>query len=317
MKNILLITHEADMDGLTPFVLAKIIYEDVDVIWAKPEDMDIIIKDIIDNKTYKEYKKIIITDLGLKDICYDLINNSSLKNMIMHFDHHQTNNTATWSTVKIKDGDYSYSAASIFYDYLKDEYPNNEILNKNSLKEYIEAVRLYDNFEHIKYNNALGMQLTNIFANTIREDLITSLLDRFINKNDEHFTLTNEEKEIVDRCEKDLKEYLEYCDKNMIQMDFLEYHIGLSISTKYRSTVGNYLAEKYKDEIDFILIANPERESFSFRAIKDINVGEIASRLGGGGHAKAAGFPMNDYTLSLTSPYFTREILEKEKNKKN
>ena len=126
-----------------------------------------------------------------------------------------------------------------------------------------------------------------------------------------------EEIKITDKCDKELKEYLDYCDKNLIKMNFLDYYIGLSISTKYRSSVGNFLGEKYKDELDFILIANYERESFSLRAVNDIDVSKIAHDLGGGGHEKAAGFPMNDYTLSLTSPYFNKEILNNLKNKIN
>ena len=40
----------------------------------------------------------------------------------------------------------------------------------------------------------------------------------------------------------------------------------------------------------------------------------VDGTLGGGGHDKAAGFPMNDETLKLTSPYFDRNILNKLKN---
>ncbi len=314
---ILLISHEADMDGLAPSILAKIVYEEVDLIFTSPDDITSVIKEIIDTKKYKDYDKVIITDLGLKDEAYDLINNSTLKNMIMHFDHHETKNTAPWSIVKIKDGEYSYSAASIFYDYLLETYKDNKILKKNSLKEFIDAVRLYDNFEHVKFNNPLGLKLTNIFVNTERYYLINSLLDRFVNKDDKHFTLTKEEEDICDRCEKELNDYLEYCDKNLIRIKFLDYNVGFSISTKYRSSVGNYLANKYKDELDFILIADYNRESFSLRGVTNVNLGEVSSRLGGGGHEHAAGFPMNDDTLRLTKPYFTREIMEKLKKSEN
>ena len=78
MDKILLISHEADMDGLAPFILAKIVFKNVDVIWARPDDMDKILEDIIYNKTYKKYTKIIITDLGLKDNYNELIKKISL-----------------------------------------------------------------------------------------------------------------------------------------------------------------------------------------------------------------------------------------------
>ena len=148
----------------------------------------------------------------------------------------------------------------------------------------------------------------------VRLKEVISILNGIKNKNKGVIFVSKVNKIICDRCDKELEEYLDYCDKNLIRIKFLDYNVGLSISNKYRSSVGNLLSEKYKDELDFILIADYERESFSIRTVNDINVGNIAATLGGGGHDKAAGFPMNDETLKLTSPYFDKNILNKLKN---
>lgn len=76
------------------------------------------------------------------------------------------------------------------------------------------------------------------------------------------------------------------------------YNVGISISENYRSTVGNELSARHK-ELDFILIANFVRRAFSFRTVNDINLNEIASIIGGGGHEKAAGASMNDENLKI------------------
>jgi nanoRNase/pAp phosphatase (c-di-AMP/oligoRNAs hydrolase) len=113
--------------------------------------------------------------------------------------------------------------------------------------------------------------------------------------------------------QKELDEYLIWCDENLIRINFLSYKVGLSISTKFRSSVGNLLSQKYKDELDFILIADYERESFSARTVNNINIGNICKQLGGGGHERAGGFPMTDENLMLTSPYFDKKALKELK----
>ena len=312
MDRILLITHDADMDGMGCAILANIIFDNLDVIYTNPDDLESILLDLINSKKHLEYKEIFITDLGLRNSCYEIIE-SNLKDKLLHFDHHQTDKSCSWSTVLIDIDGFKPSATSIFYDYLLDRFKDNEILKKDSTSELVEAIRSYDTYQFKQTGNMLGYKLTNVFVNIERNELLHSILERLYS-NDTSFNLTDEEIKINDRCDKELEEYLDYCDKNLIRIKFLDYNVGLSISNKYRSSVGNLLSEKYKDELDFILIADYERESFSIRTVNDINVGNIAATLGGGGHDKAAGFPMNDETLKLTSPYFDRNILNKLKN---
>jgi oligoribonuclease NrnB/cAMP/cGMP phosphodiesterase (DHH superfamily) len=312
MNKILLITHDADMDGMGAAILGNIVFDNMDVIYTNPDDLESILLELINSKKYLEYNEIFITDLGLRNNCYDIIENN-LKDRLLHLDHHQTDKSYSWSTVIIDIDGFKPSATSIFYDYLLSRFKDNEVLKKDSTKELVEAIRSYDTYQFKQTGNMLGYKLTNVFVNIERNELLHSILERLYS-DDKHFNLTNEEIKICDKCDKELEEYLDYCDKNLIRIKFLSYNVGLSISNKYRSSVGNLLSEKYKDELDFILIADYERESFSIRTVNDINVGNIAATLGGGGHDKAAGFPMNDDTLKLTSSHFDRNLLNKLKN---
>lgn len=312
MEKILIITHDADMDGMGPAILGNIVFNNLDIIYTNPDDLEEILIDLINSKKYLEYKEIFITDLGLRNNCYDIINNT-LKDRLLHFDHHQTDKEYPWSTVIIDVNGFKPSATSIFYDYLLNRFNDNIILRNDSTKELVEAIRSYDTYQFKETGNMTGYKLTNVFVNIERSILLKSILDRLYN-NSKHFELTNEEIEISNKCDKELEDYLKYCDDTLIRIKFLGYNVGLSISNKYRSSVGNLLSEKYKYELDFILIADYTRESFSIRTVNNINVGDIAATLGGGGHEKAAGFPMNDDTLKLTIPYFDKNILNKLKN---
>ena len=69
---------------------------------------------------------------------------------------------------------------------------------------------------------------------------------------------------------------------------------GIVFAESNRSLLGNYLAQKYAYMLDFIVIINMQ-QGISFRSVKDeINVAEIASIYGGGGHVKASGAPMDN-----------------------
>ena len=71
--------------------------------------------------------------------------------------------------------------------------------------------------------------------------------------------------------------------------------------------------QKYKDELDFILIVDFHRGSYSTRTVNDVDLGEICKSLGGGGHKKAAGFPMNkennDLILGIIKDNLNKKVL--------
>ena len=53
-------------------------------------------------------------------------------------------------------------------------------------------------------------------------------------------------------------------------------------------------AQKYSYCLDFVVIINMQ-QGLSFRCVKDdVNMAEIASVYGGGGHIKASGAPMDN-----------------------
>ena len=116
------------------------------------------------------------------------------------------------------------------------------------------------------------------------------------------YPFTDADYELIHQEYRRKEEYIEECDKKLTRINIGNYKVGVSISESYRSDVGNFLSRRYKDELDFILIFNPMRESFSFRTVRDdVNCGQIAKSLtpDGGGHPQAAGMPLNSKTIFI------------------
>ena len=311
---VLNITQISDMDGRGCEILTKLVFPDNEIILTEPR----LVHEVIENLDYKKYDKIFITDLAVTLKTGLIIEeNPEFKSKVKHLDHHVTDMTDknySWSKAyETDETGFEVCGTYLYYEYLLENYPDNKIIKRNSVKEVIEGIRCQDTYTFEKYNNTLGPALTNVFANTDIDKYIESIIDRLKNGNPEHFILTNEEKEIVDRCQKEIIDYIEECDKRLIRMDFLGYKVGFSINSKYRSVVGNKLSEKYKDELDFILMADCVNEKFSTRTVNDVDLNIVCNQVGGGGHPKAAGFKMTKETLELVKPYLNEELVEKYK----
>ena len=80
---------------------------------------------------------------------------------------------------------------------------------------------------------------------------------------------------------------------NVIIKHIENYNIGIVFAEEYRSELGHYICEKYKDKIDFACIINLNTH-VSFRGIKDISINKFAQDYGGGGHRLACAMPLPD-----------------------
>lgn len=292
----LIISHVADIDGMGAVILAKLIYDNIDIILLDPDELNGIIQEIKSNN----YKKIYITDIAIRDFdIYEFINNNF--DNILYFDHHLTNvdtSKYNWATVIPEENGILASGTSLFYDYLLNKFSNKYISSEYTLN-FVEAIRSYDTWDFKRTGNLDGKHLAEIFSVLG----IDKFIDKYYNKiisNYKSCKLEFDEYEldIIKRLEDDMKEYVDKCDETLIITNFLGYKVGISISENYRSEIGNVLSSRHKD-LDFILIANFVRRAFSFRTTNDINVNEVAKLIGGGGHSKAAGATMNDENLKI------------------
>ena len=294
----LIISHIADVDGVSAVILAKLHYEDIDYCLVEFSELESLLERINNEGLYKNYDTIFITDLSIRTRGLEIIEeNEELKGKIRHFDHHITElgQKGQYSFVNVeneKDGKL-VCGTTMFYDYIKDDFKyKNAYLDK-----FLEAVRSYDT-EGPLCGNKYANDLTTLFS------LIG--IDNFIKKFGQGIKegkdpLTEEDENLLHLEEERMNEYIDLCDKNLVRINLNGHQVGVSISELYRSSVGNLLSLRHQD-LDYILIINFMRNQFSFRTVKDnIHVGNIAKSLtpNGGGHEKAAGMPLNNDTLFI------------------
>ena len=138
----LLITH-TDLDGISPIILLNLINTNL-------EFKSIDINDVTDtfNELFETdlsiYDKIYVTDLTLTEDIYNKIKAKKLN--VLVFDHHETHLFAKDYqnvTIKIELNKRPTCGTELFYEYLKNEYPE---LNKPIIKHYVEQVRQLDTF---------------------------------------------------------------------------------------------------------------------------------------------------------------------------
>lgn len=290
----LLLSHIADLDGITPVILLKLLKLDFDYELFEVNELSEFIMDKINSDYFDKYDCIFITDLGITKECADIIINSKYKNKFKLFDHHESHyylNNYEFATVMESHDDFKVCGTSLFYNYLLSTY-NSEVLKKNSVVMFIELVREADTWQFTELKNE-AFDLNNLFAFYGRDNFI-EIYSKFLNDNNQ-FYFSNTELVILESLNRQKRDYIESFKDKVIIKEINGYKIGFVFAELYRSELGNYLAEIYYDQVDFIGIINMNRH-ISFRGKKDIKpTNKFAEIYGGGGHplASAMDFPID------------------------
>ena len=120
---VLIMSHASDADGITPVILSKLVFDDVDYLLFENAEVENEVGRRINNHDLDKYDIIFITDLVLSQNIYNLIDsNQKLKDKIHVFDHHLGSLFATHypytTIVDTNEDGQRESATSIFYKYL-------------------------------------------------------------------------------------------------------------------------------------------------------------------------------------------------------
>lgn len=291
---VFLISHIADIDGLTPVILSELTFKDFDYDLIETTDTDSYMRDKIDSNFFDEYDKVFMTDLCIgKDIAEE-INSSNLKDKFIVFDHHYTNlelNSYDFINVIDEENGIKECGTSLYYRYLLDNYPNEHLV-KNSTAYMVSLVRLNDTWLWKSYGVEDARYLTILLSYYGIDYYINNYVD-FI-KNNKEFYFTKAENILIETDNRRIKEYIDEKKEQVIFKNINGFNVGIVFAELYRSELGNELAEYYINDIDFIIIINMSR-SISYRGVKEnISLGEFATLYGGKGHRKAAGSPLPD-----------------------
>jgi len=288
---VFLISHIADIDGLTPVILSKLVFKEFNYKLLEISEVDSFMEDALNNNFFDEYDKVFMIDLCVSEKMAEKINQLPFKDKLQILDHHIACielNKYSFITVVDEANGIKECGTSLYYKYLLDNYPV-KILARESVSYMVSLVRLNDTWEWKKYNKEESRYLTTILSYYGVDKFINNYVDFFLAN--EKFYFTETEKMLIETDNKRMNDYIEEKKKQVIFKEIKGYKVGIVFAELYRSELGNDLAEYYTD-VDLIIIINLSR-SISYRCIKDnISVNDFALMFGGKGHLKAAGSPL-------------------------
>lgn len=286
----LLLSHIADLDGVTPVILMNLLKEDFDYELFEIGEIDKFILDRIDSDYFDKYNQIFITDLGITKECVEKIVNSKYNGRFKIFDHHESHyylNEYNFATVIEEVNGFKECGTTLFYNYLVNNYEST-ILKKDSVINFVELVRENDTWQFTELKED-SMNLTALFSFYGRDTYIETYTN-FLGNN-KKFYFTETELIILKSLNNEKQNYLESMKDKVLFRNINGYNVGIVFAERYRSELGHYIAEMYKDKIDFVCIINLTRH-ISLRGIKnDKPVNKFAEIYGGGGHPLAAAMP--------------------------
>lgn len=284
-----LITHN-DLDGIGCEIVFKLLYgNEVDVFSLGYNEVNNIVEQSLEELRLGTYEKLFITDLSINEELARIIDKEGLKVQLL--DHHPSAihlNEYSFAQVIINlSNGFKNSGTYLSFINLMDDLINKELYNE-SLEDFVELVRQYDTWEWKEiFKNEEAKRLNDLLCILGREKFVDNMIHR-IKNNEILFSETDEL--ILEIKQKEIDNYINIKEKELIIKDFKLYKIGIVIADSYTSELGNILCERH-EELDFIVII--KQGAVSLRTVKDdINLSDIAKQFGGGGHPKASGFPL-------------------------
>ncbi|MGM0875295.1 MAG: DHH family phosphoesterase [Bacillota bacterium] len=308
-----LFTHN-DLDGVSCGILAKYAFHNnVDVHYNSVNSLDFHVEKFLSEYGKKETNhQLYITDLSVNKENELRLKEYALNGgKIKLIDHHKTAlhfNEYDWGLVKVEESEGKLaSATSLFYMYLVE---HNMIRPTSALDEFVELVRQYDTWEWEKNDNIKAKRLNDLLYMQSIEEFEEKMLER-VSQND-HFSFDDFEEKLLDIEEKKTDRYIRRKRRELVQAFIGDLCVGIVHAESYHSELGNALSKEYP-HLDCISILNMGSKKISFRTIHDcIDVSDLASKYGGGGHAKAAGCQITKeaYKEFVEKPFAIKPLKE-------
>ncbi len=290
-----LITHN-DLDGIGCEVVFKLLYgNEVDVFSLGYNKVNNIVEQSLEELRLGAYEELFITDLSINEELAKIIDKEGLKVQLL--DHHPSaihlNKYSFVQVIINLSNGFKNSGTYLSFCNLMDDLINKELYNE-SLEDFVELVRQYDTWEWKEiFKNEEAKRLNDLLYILGREKFVDNMIHR-IKNNEILFSETDEL--ILEIKQKEIDNYINIKEKELIIKDFKLYKIGIVMADSYTSELGNILCERH-EELDFIAII--KQETVALRTVKDdINLSDIAKQFGGGGHPKASGFPLSNIKLN-------------------
>lgn len=307
-NQLLLISHVADPDGITPVILAKFTFKEFDSLLLNPKEVDEKLKENIDR-----YEEIHIVDLPVsEEMAKEIEEKEEWKNKIKLFDHHHGNlylNNYSFARVIDEENGRKESGTSVYYNYLT-TISDNEFLCKNSTKGLVNQVRIIDTYDFKTEEDQKAHNIDALFSILGRQNYI----DYYYNyiKEEDEFKYRKQDLFLIKLEQDKMNNYIEKREEEMLKTELDGYKVGIVYAERYRSDLGHHLAQKYPD-LDFVMIINIST-SISFRGENKVDLSVYTKKYNGGGHKNAAGCPLPPNLLQNITKLIFKDIkIEEEK----
>ncbi|WP_203362069.1 oligoribonuclease [Bacillus sp. REN10] len=308
-----LLSHN-DLDGVACGILAKLALEkQVQIRYNSVSGLNHEVQWFLEHGNPQTF--LLITDLSVNEENEKRLNQFyQTGGKVQLLDHHQTAlhlNEYDWAKVVIEDDTSKLtSATSMLYEYLIER---KLMEPSTAVTEFVELVRQYDTWEWEKNDNHDAQRLNALFFLISIDEFEEKMIYRLTNS--EHFFFDEFEQKILDMEENKIERYIRRKRRELVQAPIGNYFAGIVYAESYHSELGNELGKEYP-HLDYIAILNIGAKRIGFRTIHDhIDVSQIASDFGGGGHNKAAGCSLTEetYTSFVTDTFHLEPLREDAK----
>lgn len=287
-----LFTH-SDLDGIGCAILAKLAFDNVTIQVCDYSNVDETIQGQLTK--LNKYDIVFITDLNLSDQTMSCLNAASKQGLdVKLMDHHvQSLNHLDkfWVTARIYDGDSKTCGTEIFYKYLLD---STDLYYSFILSQFVKLVTMYDTWTWPSQGETgvLSKHINELLYLYGKDDFMSHMLEQ-LRSNKPKIELSASDKRILKLRQREIDEYIKERESRLHKMKYGRYTCGVVFADRFTSQCGNTICKNNLD-IDFVFLISMEYSSVSLRTIKQVDVSKIAATYGGGGHAAAAGFPINE-----------------------
>lgn len=289
---VLLFTHSVDIDGMGSAVLAKLAFTDVQIEFCDTFEINQKVQKYLKNNKIYEFDRVFVADLCIKQpLLGEIASDEKLAQKLQILDHHKSeieegNGNFSFSHIVVEDENGKCSGTSLFYEYVV----KNGYLNRTKIiDDFVELTRQYDTWEwKTKYNNERANDLNIVFSMFGIEKYVDVMFNKLLN--DEELFDVELAKLIFDYKQKLHDDCLNYIS-SMHTVTINGYKIGVIENTtdEHKNDIAEKLRiQEVENDLDFVAMEIVERNTISFRTIKEgVDVGAFASLYGGKGHKNA------------------------------
>lgn len=298
---VLLFTHSEDIDGIGCAILAKQAFSDYEVIPTKTFEVNKNVGEAISSGLIDKFDKVFVTDICIKEPLLEFIdNNPTLKSKVIVLDHHKSeieegNDKYDFVTIISEQNGRKESGTSLFYQYLLENYG---LKTTPILDELVEWTRQYDVYDWVKEHNENARKLHILFE-MLGYDKYFELMNAKLNAGSK-IEFNDYEEEVIAtyfrNFNNDMNNIVSGMQVVSIEVEGQVYKVGyVSCPYKYRNDINEFIKkDNDKYDIDIVGMIITDRDTVSYRRIREVDVSKVAVYFGGKGHAAASSNPKDN-----------------------